>query len=151
VAQRPENPYHDVGDARYPYVITTHRLTEHQTGGQMSRPVAWLAETQPEGFVEIGRELAVGKGHHQNGDWVTLSTARAEVEAKALVTPRIQPLRLGDRIVHVVSIPWHFGYKGLAQGDIANDLCAMVGDANVTMHEGKAFTCNVRRGRKGER
>ena len=37
---------------------------------------------------------------------------------------------------------------GLAQGDIANKLSAMVGDPNASIHEVKAFTCNLRPGRK---
>jgi formate dehydrogenase major subunit len=40
-------------------------------------------------------------------------------------------------------MPWHWGYEGLAKGDIVNELTAMVGDPNVSMHEGKTFVCNV--------
>ena len=144
--ERPENPHHGVGDPEYPYVITTYRLTEHHTGGQMSRSVPWLAETQPEGFVEISPELAEEKGI-KNGDWVTVWTARGVAEARALVTPRLRPLVVEGRVVHVVGMPWHFGYKGLAQGGIANNLTSMVGDPNVSIHEGKVFTCNIRPGR----
>jgi formate dehydrogenase major subunit len=147
--ERPENLLHAVGDPRYPYIITTYRLTEHHTGGTMTRYVPWLAEVQPEGFVEISPELAAEKGI-QNGDWVTLSTARGEVETRALVTPRLRPLNLHGRTIHVIGMPWHFGYKGLAQGDVANTLSAMVGDPNVSIHEGKVFTCNLRPGRKGQ-
>jgi formate dehydrogenase major subunit len=142
--ERPENLYHMVSDPEYPYVITTYRLTEHHTGGTMSRWVPWLAETQPEGFVEISPELAAEKGI-QNGDWVTLWTARGEAEARALVTSRMRPLQLDGRVVHVIGMPWHFGYIGLAQGAIANNLSAIVGDPNVSIHEGKAFTCNLRK------
>ena len=35
------------------YVVTTYRLTEHHTAGAMSRWLPWLAELQPEMFVEI--------------------------------------------------------------------------------------------------
>jgi formate dehydrogenase major subunit len=41
---RPDNRYHDLGDPRFPYVITTYRLTEHHTAGGMSRWVPWLAD-----------------------------------------------------------------------------------------------------------
>jgi formate dehydrogenase major subunit len=41
---RDDNPYHDIGDERFPYVITTYRLTEHHTAGAMSRWLPWLAE-----------------------------------------------------------------------------------------------------------
>jgi formate dehydrogenase major subunit len=67
------------------------------------------------------------------------------VETRALVTSRMRPLQLDGRVVHVIGMPWHFGYIGLAQGAIANNLSAMVGDPNVSIHEGKAFTCNLRK------
>ena len=146
--ERPGNEYQSVGDPAFPYVITTYRLTEHHTGGTMSRYLAWLAETQPTAFVEVSRELAEERGI-QNGGWVTLWTKRGEVEARVLVTPRLRPLHLEGRVVHVVGMPWHFGYMGIARGDVANTLSAMVGDPNVSIHEAKAFTCNLRAGRKG--
>lgn len=145
--QRPDNPYHRVGDPEYPYVITTYRLTEHHTGGIMTRWLPWLAELQPEGFVEISPELAAERGI-RNGDWVTLRTARGEVEARAMVTGRMVPLRIDGKVIHTVGMPWHYGYKGIARGDIANSLSAIVEDPNSRIHEGKVFTCNLRPGRK---
>ena len=61
----------------------------------------------------------------------------------------MRPLQIDGHTIHVVGMPWHFGYMGIAQGDIANTLSAMVGDPNVSIHEAKAFTCNLRAGRKG--
>ena len=43
-------------------------------------------------------------------------------------------------------MPWHWGYKGLVTGDVVNDLSALVGDPNVTIHEAKVFVCNVTKG-----
>ncbi|MBX6342989.1 MAG: formate dehydrogenase, partial [Thermomicrobiaceae bacterium] len=143
---RPDNRYHETGDPRFPYVITTYRLTEHHTAGGMTRFVPWLAELQPHGFVEISPELASELGI-DNGDWVVLSTLRGEVETRALVTERMQPLVIGGRTVHQVGMPWHFGFEGLAKGGIANDLSALVEDPNSRIHEAKAFTCNLRKGR----
>jgi formate dehydrogenase major subunit len=144
---RPDNRLHAPGERRYPYVITTYRLTEHHTAGAMTRWLPWLAELQPELFCEIGPELAAEKGV-RNGDWVTIATRRGEVEARALVTERIKPLTLGARRVHQIGLPWHWGYQGLARGDVANDLVAMVADPNVTIHEAKAFTADLRPGRR---
>jgi formate dehydrogenase major subunit len=31
----------------------------------------------------------------------------------------------------------------LSKGDVVNDTTAWIGDPNVSMHEGKAFLCNV--------
>ena len=64
------------------------------------------------------------------------------------MTERIQPLRLGRRRVHQVGLPWHWGYQGVSRGDVANDLTALVADPNVTIHEAKAFTCDLRAGRR---
>ncbi len=143
---RSDNPYHEMADPRFPYVITTYRLTEQYTAGGMSRWVPWLAELQPHGFIEISPELAAEHGI-TNGDWVTVWTLRGEAEALALVTERLQPLMIDGRTIHQVGMPWHFGFGGLAQGGIANDLSALVEDPNSLIHEAKAFTCNLRKGR----
>ena len=130
---------------QYPYVITTYRLTEHHLSGVMSRNLPWLAELQPELFVELSPELAHEK-QIKNLDWVTISTPRARVRAKALVTRRMRPLHMGDRVVHQIGMPWHWGYQGVVKGDVVNNLSAMVADPNVSIHESKAFTCNIERG-----
>ncbi|CCF83407.1 Formate dehydrogenase, alpha subunit [Nitrolancea hollandica Lb] len=149
IFQRPDNQYHEIGDPRFPYVITTYRLTEHHTAGGMSRFVPWLAELQPHGFIEISPELAAELGI-KNRDWVTVSTLRGEAETLALVTERVQPLTIDGKTVHTVGMPWHFGYQGLATGGIANNLSALIEDPNSLIHEGKAFTCNLRKGRIDE-
>src|SRR5258706_9712880 len=88
---RKDNPYPlAYDDPRFPYVITTYRVTEHHTAGGMSRWLSWLCELQPEMFCEISRQLAMEKGV-ENGGWVTITTARAEIEAPAPVTDRFQP------------------------------------------------------------
>ncbi|HEX9118049.1 MAG TPA: molybdopterin-dependent oxidoreductase, partial [Anaerolineae bacterium] len=144
----PGNAYHAVADPNYPIVISTYRLTEHHLSGVMSRWLPWLAELMPELFCEISPELAGEKGI-RNGDYVTISTARGEVEARALVTPRMRPFPVGGQVVHEIGLPWHWGWQGTAQGDVVNNLSALVGDPNVTIHEGKVFTCNLRAGRRG--
>lgn len=144
---RPDNPQNGLANPEYPYAITTYRLTEHHVGGAMSRWVPWLSELQPELFAEISEELAAEKGV-KNGDWITIWTSRGEVEAKALVTARIQPLTIEGRPVHQIGLPFHFGYKGVVTGDIANDLLMLVADRNVSMHNAKSFTCNMRPGRR---
>jgi formate dehydrogenase major subunit len=141
---RPDNRYHDQDDPRFPYVLTTYRLTEHHTAGGMSRYVPWLAELQPEGFVEISPELAAALGI-ANGDRVVVSTLRGEAESRALVTERLQPLQVDGRTIHQIGMPWHFGYGGIARGGIANDLSALIEDPNSRIHEAKAFTCNLRK------
>jgi len=133
-------------DPRYPYAVTTYRLTEHHTAGGMSRWVPWLAELQPAFFAEISPRLAATLSIN-NGDWVVITTPRAAVEARALVTERMQPARMNGQIVETVGLPYHWGYSGIVKGDSANDLASIVGDPNVSIEEVKAFTCNLRKGR----
>jgi formate dehydrogenase major subunit len=66
----------------------------------------------------------------------------------ATVTERIRPLRIDGRTVHQVALPWHWGYAGPQTGDTTNDLGAISGDPNVSIQESKAFTCDVRAGRR---
>jgi formate dehydrogenase major subunit len=116
----------------------------------MSRWLPWLAELQPELFVELSPELAAQKAIN-NLDVVRVSTPRASITARALVTGRLRPFTIDDgqgnlRTVHQVGMPWHWGYQGVAQGDIVNSLSSLVMDPNVSMHEGKAFVCNLEKG-----
>jgi formate dehydrogenase major subunit len=134
-------------DPRFPYVITTYRLTEHHTSGAMSRWLSWLAELQPEMFCEISPELAQETGLC-NGDWATISTARAEIEVRALVTERIKPLKMGRRVVHQIGLPYHWGNRGLVGGDSANELIAFGADPNSSIQESKATIGNIRPGRR---
>jgi formate dehydrogenase major subunit len=131
----------------YPVVATTYRLTEHYLSGPMSRFNSWLNELQPEMFVELGPELAEEHGI-VHGGWVTVETARHRIEARAMVTRRLRPMRVGDRVIHQIGLPFHWAFSGEVVGDNANDLTAIVADPNVSMHEVKAFACRVRAGRR---
>ena len=135
------------GSDKFPYVGTTYRLSEHWQAGAMTRNLPWLAELVPDMFVEIGEKLARWKGI-ENGDLVTVSSERGRIQARALVTARIRPLRIGGKLVEQVGVPWHFGYAGLAKGDSANVLTTAVGCANSGIPEYKAFLCNIEKGGK---
>ena len=149
--RRRDNPYHRAwGDPRFPFAITTFRLTEHHTSGAMSRWLSWLSELQPELFCEISPELAALKSI-RHGDWCTVSTARGEIACRAMVTERIKPLRLGKRTVHQIALPYHWGFVGRTEGDVVNDLIHFVADPNVNIQESKAFTGNIEPGRSASR
>jgi formate dehydrogenase major subunit len=135
-----------VGDKDYPIVITTYRLTEHHVSGPMSRWLPWLNALQPALFAEISPELAAEK-QIKHGEWMVINTPRGEIEARAMVTRRIQPLRMRGRTVHQIGIPFHWGFQGRSTGGITNDLAHMALEPNVSIEEAKAFTCNVRAGR----
>jgi formate dehydrogenase major subunit len=139
----PLNPYNTDRD-RYPYVMTTVRLTEHHTTGAMSRTVGVLSELQPEFFCEVSPRLARERDLEQGG-WADIITARGAIRARVLITERMKPIRVEGRDVEQVGLPWHWGYRGLTRGDSANDAFAIVLDPNVHIQEVKAATCDVRR------
>jgi formate dehydrogenase major subunit len=151
VFHRPENPYHpasgEEGAEVFPYVLTTYRLTEHHTAGGMSRSVPYLAELQPELFCEVSPELA-GERELEHGDWATIITARAAIEARVLVTGRLKPLTVEGRTMHLVGVPYHWGSRGIATGDSGNELLPLALDNNVHIAEYKAATCDIRPGRR---
>jgi formate dehydrogenase major subunit len=141
---RKENPFND---ERYPFVVTTYRLTEHHTAGAMSRWLPYLAELQPELFCEISPELARVRGLEHMG-WATISTARTSIEARVMVTDRMRPLTVMGRTIEQVGLPYHWGWKGLVKGDVVNDLLGIAMDPNVHIQESKAATCDIRPGRR---
>jgi formate dehydrogenase major subunit len=146
---RPENPYDPTGldEQVFPYALTTYRLTEHHTAGGMSRTLPYLAELQPEFFVEVSPALAAERGL-VHGDWATVVTARAAVEARVMVTDRIKPLLVAGRELHLVGAPYHWGGTGVVTGDSANELLPIVLDNNVHINEYKVATCDIRPGRR---
>ncbi len=139
---RQSNPYHAPADPDYPYAMTTYRLTEHHSGAIPTRMTPITAELMPEGFIEIPPELAREKDL-ANLDWAVLATARGQVRARVLVTHRLRPFYSNGQRIYQIGMPWHFGWQGYATGDIANTLTAVVGEPNTSIHEGKAFTCNL--------
>jgi formate dehydrogenase major subunit len=145
--ERPENRFASSPDGRFPYVMSTYRLTEHHTSGAMSRMLPHLAELQPEFFCEISPELASERGI-ENGGWVTVMTPRGIVEARALVTRRMRPLLIDGKMVHQVGVPYHWGSRGLVKGDSANDLVAISEEPNVRIMEAKGILCDVSPGRR---
>ncbi len=146
VEDSPFNPIAPPADPQYPIVATTYRLTEHYLSGGMSRFDSWLNELQPAMFVEISPQLAQERGV-ENGDWIVVSSPRGEIEARALVTPRLHTLTIEGKEVHQVGVPIHFSYTGEVTGGQANELTPMVTEPNVSMHEGKSFMCDIRKGR----
>lgn len=148
---REGNRYHPSGDEKgadvFPYVVTTHRLTEHFTAGGMSRWSEYLSELQPEFFCEVSPQLARERGL-ENGGWATVVTARNAVEARVLVTERIRPLRVQGRTVHQIGLPFHWGPNGVATGDAANELTSISLDPNAHIQEDKALSADILPGRR---
>ena len=143
---RKENRFAPPGDPRFPFVLTTYRLTEHHTAGGMSRFLSHLAELQPELFAEMSPELA-RELKINNGDYVSIVSLRGGIEARALVSRRMRPMQLDGKTVHQIAMPFHFGSAGPVQGGATNDLIPISGEPNVTIMEAKACGVNIIPGR----
>ncbi|PNG27529.1 formate dehydrogenase-N subunit alpha [Methylocella silvestris] len=129
--------------SEFPYVATTYRLTEHFH--YWTKHALINAILQPEEFIEIGEVLAKEKGIEQGG-WVRLASKRGVVVCKAYVTKRIKPMLVDGKPTHVIGVPIHWGFTGLARkGYGANTLTPSVGDANTQTPEFKAFLVSIER------
>jgi formate dehydrogenase major subunit len=130
------------GDAKdFPYAATSYRLTEHFHYWTKHNRVN--AALQPEFFVEISEELAKEKNIVPGG-WVRVWSNRGSVRAKAVVTKRVRTLICDGKPVHVIGIPLHWGFTGVARkGFGPNSLTPFVGDANIETPEYKAFLVNI--------
>ncbi|MEM4727198.1 MAG: molybdopterin dinucleotide binding domain-containing protein [Candidatus Bathyarchaeia archaeon] len=128
----------------YPYVMTTFRLAEHMQAGAMTRNIPWLVEAHPEMFVEISPQLAAQIGG-KNGDYVRVNTARKPegIRVKVNITERLLPVKVNGRDVHVVAMPWHWGFKGLSTGPSANELTIDTVDIAANIPEYKTCLCNI--------
>lgn len=127
----------------FPYAATTYRLVEHFH--YWTKHQKMNAALQPEEFVEISEALAKEKGIG-TGDWVEVRSNRGRMKAKAVVTKRVRSLQCDGKTVHMVGIPLHWGFAGVAaKGYGANALTPVVGDANSHTPEFKAFLVDVKR------
>ena len=135
------------GDPRFPIVLTTYSLTEHWCGGGDTRNTPALLEAEPQLYVEISQELAKEKGV-KNGDVIIIETLRGKVEAVAMVTVRITPFTVEGKTVHLIGMPFCFGWTTPGVGDATNRLTPSVGDANVCTPEYKASLVNIRKADK---
>src|SRR5260370_18756299 len=143
---RQDNRFAPPGDPRFPFVLTTYRLTEHHTAGGMSRFLSHLAELQPELFAEMSPELAA-ELRIDNGDYISIVSLGGAIESRALVSRRMRPMQLNGKTVHQIAMPFHFGTAGPVKGGATNDLVPISGEPNVTIMEAKALACNIVPGR----
>ena len=130
-----------------PIVATNYRLTEHYLSGPMSRFNSWLNELQPEMFVEISPELAAEKGIEHGGWMVVWNSSRGDRSSGHGHRAASSRCTSTAGRMHQIGMPFHWGFAGETVGPIANDLTSIAADPNVSMHEAKAFTVNVRAGR----
>ena len=135
-------------DPRFPIICTTYRLTEHWM--TVTQAVPWNRSLQPQVFVEMSHELAALK-KIQNGERVLVENTRGRLECTALLTHRFKPMRIVDQTVHVVGIPWHFGWRRQTGGtdESVNVLVAFAIDPDSEIPEYKAFMVDVIKKQEG--
>ncbi|MFP4207910.1 MAG: formate dehydrogenase subunit alpha [Wenzhouxiangella sp.] len=134
----------------FPLVLTTGRLVEHEGGGGETRSTAWLAELQPEMFVEINPADANDRGLRLD-DWVWLESPEGgRLRMKIMITNRVGR--------GVVWMPFHFGgwFNGedredrypegtapYSRGEAANSATTYGYDPITQMQETKATLCQI--------
>ena len=116
----------------------------HWCGGGETRNVPNLLEAEPQLYVEMSHELAKEKGI-QNGDGVIVESPRGKVEAIAMVTIRIRPFKVMGGTVHLVGMPFAFGWTTPGCGDSTNRLTIAACDPNTSIPELKACCVNIRK------
>jgi len=137
---------------KFPYIMTSGRLTEYEGGGEETRSNPWLAELQQEMFIELNPKVAAEKGI-RNGEraWVSTPTG-ARLNVQALVTERVGP--------DTVFMPFHFsgrwqgadmlshypaGAAPIVRGEAINTATTYGYDSVTMMQETKTTVCNVER------
>ena len=127
---------------KFPYVLMTSTVAEHWCAGSTTRNIPWLNELVPEPMVEIPPSLGEKLGV-KTGDWVKVSSARGELTVKALVTPRMKPLKAGGKEVTIVWMPYNWGFQGLSTGASVNHLTIDATDPGAGTQETKACLVDV--------
>ena len=146
---------------KYPIVLTTGRQVEHMGGGAQTRGCTYLAELQPEMYVEINPKLAseIGVNVHKTGitdDYVWVETLRGRCKVKAYVTEAVPY----DEKRKTAFMPYHWAgwFEGVSYedrypsgcgeivvGDSVNIICVDGYDIHTQMQETKVCQCNIYR------
>jgi formate dehydrogenase major subunit len=127
---------------QFPYVLMTSTVGEHWCGGATTRNIPWLNEIMPEPVCEMPEALGQKLGV-KTGDVVKVSSARGELTVKALVTRRMQPLKVDGQEVTVVWMPYNWGFQGLSTGPSVNHLTIDAVDPGAGTQETKACLVNI--------
>ena len=137
---------------QFPLVMTSGRLVEFEGGGDETRSNRFLAELQPEMFVEINPGAAADRGiRHGESVWVTTPTG-ARIQVRALVTERVGR--------DTVFLPFHFagrwqgvdlkqyypaGASPIVRGEAVNTATTYGYDSVTMMQETKTTLCQIER------
>ena len=128
----------------YPYVLTTYGVVEHFCAGAITRNIPWLNEIAPEPYAEISKNLAHKIGVKE-GDEVEVSSARGKLVVRALVTDRIQTLKINGKDQETIGMPWSWGFASLNPGPSTNNVTMNACDPGAGTPEYKCCLVNIRR------
>lgn len=124
----------------YDVIWGSFRLTEHHH--TFTRNMTFLNEAQPELFIEISPDHATEVGV-VSGDYVKVESKRGWVICKVRVTDRVGKLSINGTYYYEIMTPFHFGFKGIAKGSIANFVSIGAVDPHAKIPETKACLCKV--------
>ena len=129
------------------------RVTEifgPEASGKTTIALHLIAEVQRAGGIAafIDAEHALDPVYAQKlgvktGDLVDVSSARGKLTVKAVVTPRMKPLKANGTEVTIVWMPYNWGFKGLSTGASVNHLTIDAVDPGAGTQETKACLVNV--------
>ncbi len=124
----------DPVDKDFPVYLTTGRVVSQYLSGTQTRRIGALVDQYPEPRVEIHPRLA--EQHDiKDGDWIAITTRRAEIVLRAMVVRTIRP--------DTVFIPYHWaGRKS------ANKLTHRTLDPRSKIPEFKVSACRLRKADK---
>jgi len=136
---------------RFPLILSSGRLVDHEGGGEETRSNIWLAELRQDMFIEINPRDAADRGIRDGGwVWVTGAENSSKAKMKALVTERVGK--------GVAWMPYHFAgwFQGVDQrskypkgadpyvlGESANTITTYGFDPVTNMQEPKATLCQI--------
>jgi formate dehydrogenase major subunit len=134
----------------FPIILTSGRLVEYEGGGEETRSNPWLAELQPEMFIEIN-PFDANNANIRNGDMVWVyGPENGKINVKAMITERVGR--------GVAFMPFHFGGKfqgkdlrskypqgsdPIVLGESTNTVQTYGYDAVTAMQETKVTLCRI--------
>jgi assimilatory nitrate reductase catalytic subunit len=119
----------DPVDEQFPIYLTTGRVVSHYLSGTQTRRIGALVEQYPEPKLEIHPRLAAKFGI-ADGDWVRVTTRRAEMTVQAMLVKTIRP--------DTVFIPYHWPGRRSA-----NNLTHRTLDPRSKIPEFKVSACRI--------
>ena len=109
----------------------TSTVAEHWCAGSTTRNIPWLNELVPEPVLEL--PIALAEKLDVKSVIGSASRRRAvSSRSRRSVTPRMKALKIGDREVTVVWMPYSWGFQGLSTGPSVNHLTI---DARIPARE----------------